>query len=307
MAIQSSAIILSGLTAAAFVVAGVSFTVYNVMEWRNNVAKKVDTLRPFRPAGAAEVRKVAAKPVRLGAAKIPAREEREIIRLLGRYNIPAERAVTSFEIFKLLLAAIVTGAMIVLALRVGAQMMSVRTLGFATFGFAFGWFFPGYIVKAMANRRQQAVEMGLADALELLVVSVEAGLALEDALDRIVVEMKRGQPILAEELAITSADLKILPSRDQALTNLAERIDVPSVRSVVSTLSQTMRYGTPLAQAMRVVASELRNDMLLKLEEKANKMPVMLTIPMIVFIMPSVFLIIGGPAFLHLMDIFFHK
>jgi tight adherence protein C len=162
-------------------------------------------------------------------------------------------------------------------------------------------------VKALANRRTAAVENGLADALELLVVSVEAGLALEDALDRIVVEMKRGQPILAEELAITSADLKILPSRDQALTNLAERVDVPSVRSVVSTLSQTMRYGTPLAQAMRVVAAELRNDMLLKLEERANKMPVLLTIPMIVFIMPSVFLIIGGPAFLHLMDIFFKK
>ena len=68
-----------------------------------------------------------------------------------------------------------------------------------------------------------------------------------------------------------------------------------------------MRYGTPLAQAMRVVAAELRNDMLLKLEERANKMPVLLTIPMIVFIMPSVFLIIGGPAFLHLMDIFFKK
>jgi len=306
MAIQPSAIILSGLTAAAFVVAGVSFTVYNIMEWRNNVAKKVDLLRPFRPAGA-EIRKATAKPVRLGAAKIPAREEREIIRLLGRYKIPPERAVTSFELFKLAFGVIVSTAMSILALRVGAEMLSVRMLGFAVFGFAFGWFFPGYIIKTMASRRQQAVEMGLADALELLVVSVEAGLALEDALDRIVVEMKRSQPILAEELAITSADLKILPSRDQALTNLAERVDVPSVRSVVSTLSQTMRYGTPLAQAMRVVASELRNDMLLKLEEKANKMPVMLTVPMIVFIMPSVFLIIGGPAFLHLMDIFFKK
>ena len=306
MAIQTTAIVLSGLTATAFVVAGVSFTIYNVMEWRNNVAKKVDSLRSFRP-GVAETRKATVRPVRLGTAKIPAREEREIIRLLGRYNIPAERAVTSFEIFKLTMGIAGATAMGVLASRVGAELLSLRMLGFATLGLAIGWFVPTYVVKALANRRTQAVENGLADALELLVVSVEAGLALEDALDRIVVEMKRSQPILAEELAITSADLKILPSRDQALTNLAERVDVPSVRSVVSTLSQTMRYGTPLAQAMRVVASELRNDMLLKLEERANKMPVLLTVPMIVFIMPCVFLIIGGPAFLHLMDIFFKK
>lgn len=300
----SSTIVLSGLTASAFVVAGLAFTAYNIMEWRNNVTRKVDALRPFRP-GAAEVRKVAARPVRLGGAGIPAREEREIIRRMARFGISSERAVTAYTMFRVAVGLACLIAMSVIASRVGAQFFGLRMLGFAFFGFGIGFFIPSYVVKALVNRRTQAIEMGLADALELLVVSVEAGLALEDALDRVVVEMRRSQPILAEELAITSADLKILPSRDQALLNLADRVDIPSVRSVVSTLSQTMRYGTPLAQSMRVVASELRNDMLLKLEERANKMPVMLTVPMIVFIMPCVFLIIGGPAFLHLMDIFF--
>ena len=109
---------------------------------------------------------------------------------------------------------------------------------------------------------------------------------------------------MADELALTSADLKILPNRDEALRRLAERVDLPSVHSVVTTLSQTLKYGTPLAQALRVVAAELRNDGLLKLEEQANRMPVLLTVPMILFILPSLFLIIGGPAFLKVLDAF---
>ena len=83
-----------------------------------------------------------------------------------------------------------------------------------------------------------------------------------------------------------------------------ERVNLPRVHSVVVTLSQTLKYGTPLAQALRVVAAELRNDDLLKLEEQANRMPVLLTIPMIVFILPSIFLIIGGPAVLKVLDVF---
>jgi tight adherence protein C len=135
-------------------------------------------------------------------------------------------------------------------------------------------------------------------------MSSGAGLALEDAIDRIVPELRRSQPIVAEELALTSADLKILPSRDVALKRLADRIALTSVHSVVTTLSQTLRYGTPLAQAMRVVASELRNEGLATLEERANRMPVLLTVPMIVFILPSIFLIIGGPAALKIIDQF---
>ncbi len=116
--------------------------------------------------------------------------------------------------------------------------------------------------------------------------------------------MRHSHPSLAEELALTAADLKILPSRDQALSNLADRVDVPSVRSVATTLSQTMRYGTPLAQALRTVASELRNDSLLALEERANRLPTLMTLPMMLFIMPTIFLIVGGPAALRLMDTF---
>jgi tight adherence protein C len=145
---------------------------------------------------------------------------------------------------------------------------------------------------------------GLPEALELLVVCVEAGLAFEDSLDRIVGELQLSQPLLAGELQQLSADLKILSSRDEALRNLAERIQAPSVRSVVTTLSQTLRYGTPLAQALRVSAAELRNNALLDLEERANRLPTLLTIPMMLFILPTIFLIVAGPVALRLMDIF---
>ena len=123
-----------------------------------------------------------------------------------------------------------------------------------------GWFVPAYFIRAMARSHAKAAANGLPEALELLVVCVEAGLSLEDGIDRMTIELEHSNPQLAEELALTSADLKILPSREAALMKLAERVNVPSVRTVVTTLSQTMRYGTPLAQAMRVVAAEMRND-----------------------------------------------
>jgi len=171
----------------------------------------------------------------------------------------------------------------------------------------FGWLLPQIILKRMVKRRAKAAADGLPDALELLVVCVEAGLSLEDGIDRIIGELQRSQPALAAELALTSADLKILPSRDQALANLAERVDIPSVRSVVSTLSQTLRYGTPLAQAMRVVAAEMRSEALINLEERANRLPAIMTVPMMLFIMPTIFLIVGGPAVLRLLDMMHHR
>jgi tight adherence protein C len=167
-----------------------------------------------------------------------------------------------------------------------------------------GWLAPGYVAGAIAKGRANAVVEGLPEALELLVVCVEAGLAFEDSLDRIVGELQLSQPLLAGELQQLSADLKILSSRDEALRNLAERIQAPSVRSVVTTLSQTLRYGTPLAQALRVSAAELRNNALLDLEERANRLPTLLTIPMMLFILPTIFLIVAGPVALRLMDIF---
>jgi tight adherence protein C len=167
-----------------------------------------------------------------------------------------------------------------------------------------GWILPILFIARAAKKRTKAVAAALPSALELLVVCVEAGLSLEDALQRVSRELRDSEPALSDELALTWAEVNILPNRTQALANLAERVAVPSVRSVVGMLSQSLRFGTPLAQSLRAGAIEMRNDQMMVLEEKASRLPALMTIPVMLFIMPTIFLIIGGPAALRLMDTF---
>ncbi len=234
------------------------------------------------------------------------RDTREIARLFGHLGISVENAPMAYRLARAGFALLCAVAIFLCAHALfdfgNARLMP---LVIALFGAILGWLLPSFIIGHLATVWASDVASGLPDALELLVVCVGAGLSLEDGIDRIVEELRRSQPALAEELALTSADMKILPSRDQALGNLAQRVDVPSVRSVVSTLSQTMRYGTPLAQALRVVATEMRNDALIDMEARANRLPTFLTLPMMLFIMPTIFLIVGGPAALHVMDVLF--
>ncbi len=193
------------------------------------------------------------------------------------------------------------------ALGAQVQILAERRILLALLALMFaivGWFIPALVIGRLAKSRAKAAAAGLPDALELLVVCVEAGLALEDGIDRMVKELRHSNPELADEFSLTAADMKILPNREEALMKLADRIDVPSVRSVVTTLSQSMRYGTPLAQAMRVVATEMRDDSLMAMEERANRLPTLMTLPMMLFIMPTIFLIVGGPAALRIIDAF---
>jgi tight adherence protein C len=136
------------------------------------------------------------------------------------------------------------------------------------------------------------------------VVCVEAGLSLEDGLQRVARELQDSQPALAQELALTWAEASILPDRIEALVNLSDRIDNPGVRTVVGMLSQSLRFGTPLGQSLRVGAAEMRNDQMTKLEERASRLPALMTVPVMLFIMPTIFLIVGGPAAITLMDVF---
>jgi tight adherence protein C len=235
-----------------------------------------------------------------GAAE---RDRHEILRRFGKLGLLQDRAMAAYLGLRLCLVLILgMGFLAVLPyLPVFAASRALTALVAAAAGIA-GWFIPAMVVRMFVNRHVAEVVSGLPDALELLVICVEAGLSLEDGLTRIGKELRDSHPALATELALTSADLKILPSRDQAFANLASRINVQSIRSVVTTLSQTMRFGTPLAQALRVVASEMRNDSLVAMETRANKLPALLTVPMMLFIMPTIFLIVGGPAALRVAD-----
>jgi tight adherence protein C len=239
------------------------------------------------------------------AAGLSDEEQRQVIRLFSSLRVPPEHAVPYFIVGRLILA----GGLSALAVTGAGKLAFLSAYWWAPIiaGIAAaigGWILPVLVLGFMLRRRTKVVAAGLPDALELLVVCVEAGLSLDDGLQRVAHELKESQPALADELALTWAEINILPSRAQALSNLADRVDVPSVRSVVSMLTQSMRFGTPLAQSLRVGAVEMRNDQMTALEERASRLPALMTIPVMLFIMPTIFLIIGGPAALKLMDIF---
>ena len=306
-ALMEPTTLLIGFAATTFIFAAASFLSWHSAVVRDRIARRVDAIRPRSAITAAasssgRARRDVTPSTRTGGGTPLTPQELEVIRRLAKLHLSPDRTLAVFFLFRISLVALLALTPVLIAYEYVGAAGLIRAAGLGLLGASFAWFLPKIIISRLLVRRDRMIEKGLPDAIELLVISAEAGLALEDAIDRIVPELRHSRPIVAEELALTSADLKILPSRDAALQRLSARVAVPSVHSVVATLSQTMRYGTPLAQALHVVAAELRNDALLRLEEQANRMPVLLTVPMVLFILPSIFLIIGGPAALRLID-----
>jgi len=163
-------------------------------------------------------------------------------------------------------------------------------------GAAVGALAPEIVLRSRAQERQQKLNRALPDALDLLVICAEAGLSLDVAVARVGHEMTMNAPELAQEFEIASAELRLLPDRQDALENLAERTGLPAMRSLVATLAQAQKYGTSLAQSMRVISAEIRNARMLSVEEKAARIPAMISVPLIVFILPAIFLVVAGPA-----------
>jgi tight adherence protein C len=232
-------------------------------------------------------------------------ETRQVIRLFSKFNVPPDRAASYFIVGRLIMAGVLGGLAMMAAGRFAVFAASSWLPIMPALAAAIaGWIFPSLFIGHKVKQRMKAVASGLPSALELLVVCVEAGLSLEDALQRVARELKPSQPALSDELALTWAEVNLLPNRNQAFANLAERINIQSVRSVVGMLTQSLRYGTPLGQSLRVGAVEMRNDQMTRMEEKAARLPALMTIPVMLFIMPTIFLIVGGPAALRLMDTF---
>jgi tight adherence protein C len=296
-------IVLPGALALSLV--GIGLMLYSARMTRLAVLKRVVLINPDRRLAVSKV--LAAELIRSAARGSTEREAQEMTRLVLRMGIPAARAGMA-------LGAIRAAGIIVLAVLGGifgehwlaTPGSLVMPLLLATAGALSGWFVPVIVVRKLVKARTKEIVAGLPDALELLVICVEAGLSFEEGINRVSEVLRVSRPAVAEELALTSADLKILPSHERALGNLAQRVDAPSVRTVVTTLSQTLRYGTPLAQGLRVISAELRTDALVRLEERANQLPSLMTIPMMLFILPTIFMIVAGPAALHVMDVLKH-
>jgi tight adherence protein C len=167
-----------------------------------------------------------------------------------------------------------------------------------------GYKAPDIWLKNKVNKRSAAVRKGLPDALDLLVICAEAGLTVDAAFNRVAKELGKAYPELGDEFGLTAIELGFLNERRNAFENLANRVDLEAVRGVVTTMIQTEKYGTPLASALRVLSAEFRNDRMMRAEEKAARLPAIMTVPLILFILPVLFVVILGPAACSINDSF---
>jgi len=155
---------------------------------------------------------------------------------------------------------------------------------------------PDLYVGNMITKRSDAIRKGIPDALDLLVICAEAGLTVDAAFARVARELGSAYPELGEEFQLTSIELSFLTERRMAFENLAERVNVEALKGVVTTMIQTEKYGTPLASALRILSAEFRHERMMRAEEKAARLPAIMTIPLILFILPTLFIVILGPA-----------
>ena len=178
-----------------------------------------------------------------------------------------------------------------------------KFMGFAV-ALGIGYKGPEIYINNLITKRTHAIRKGLPDALDLLVICAEAGLTVDAAFNRVARELGRAYPELGDEFALTAIELSFLSERRQAFENLAYRVDLDSVKGVVTTMIQTERYGTPLASALRVLSAEFRNERMMRAEEKAARLPAIMTVPLILFILPVLFVVILGPAACSIADAF---
>ena len=173
--------------------------------------------------------------------------------------------------------------------------------------FVVGMNLPEYVLAFFAARRRKAMASCLPDALDLLVICTNAGNSLGVSIRRVADELKTICPPLSGEFSLTADELKLSGDSTRALQALADRIDLPSIRALIATLTQSMRYGTPITQALRTLSHTERLAHIVSLEEKAAKLAPKMAVPMMLFILPAVMLIAAGPAVIQLISVFAKK
>jgi len=281
----------------------------------DNLDARLETvLEPFRPrADDAETEERAPAPGRPGLAAVVERlvaplplvgaEEQARIRMRMARAGRRRGSVPLYLAAKLALTAGLggLGLLFVLVHPMAPDSLLARSLAVLG-GAGLGAFVPELILRGRAGERQKKINTSLPDALDLLVICAEAGLSLDVAIDRVARELGGAAPELADELDLLAAELRLLPERQTALDNFAARTDLPAVRSLVATLAQAQKYGTSLAQSMRVISAEVRQQRMLSVEERAARIPAMISVPLILFILPAIFLVVAGPAALQVLE-----
>ncbi len=230
-------------------------------------------------------------------------EDPKVVDKLAMAGYRGPKPVSTFYFFRFAMPFVLgfLAFLYVFVLHVVALKMNMRflvTVGF----FVAGYYAPNIYISNKASKRRESIVSAFPDALDLLLISVEAGMSIEAALQKVSAEMGPSSIELAEELSLLVAELSYLPERRQAYEGLSRRTNHPGIKAVCTAMIQAEKYGTPLGTALRVMAKENRELRLSAAEKKAAALPAQLTVPMIIFFLPVLFLVILGPVFMRVSD-----
>jgi len=226
-------------------------------------------------------------------------------RLLINAGYRSGKASVFFVGAKLLLAIVIVCPLAMIPAKVLGFPSASQLTFFYVLAAACGYYAPVLWLRRAIGSRKDALQRAIPDALDLMVVCVEAGLGLDQAIGRVGEEVKRAHPELGDELNILALELRTGVSRQEALRNLAHRTDLEEVRNLVALLVQTDRFGTSIGQALRVHADSMRTTRRLKAEELAAKLPVKLLLPLVFFIFPTIIIVTIGPAIIRMVTVLF--
>ncbi|MBC6981655.1 type II secretion system F family protein [Caulobacter sp. 17J80-11] len=231
-------------------------------------------------------------------------EDPKVVDKLAQAGYRGPRPVTLFYFFRFATPFVLAcfAAFYLYVLKVG-NLPAMTKLVFVMGAFVAGYYAPNLYIANVASKRRDKIMAAFPDALDLLLICVESGMSVEAALQKVSAEVGRSSIELAEELSLLVAELSYLPERRQAYEGFAKRTNHPGIKSVATAMVQAEKYGTPLGTALRVMAKENRELRLAAAEKKAAALPAQLTVPMILFFLPVLFVVILGPAILQIMDI----
>lgn len=227
------------------------------------------------------------------------RNVRRLRRRLIRAGFNSENSVLVYSVLRLASTVFIPLAVFFLLLSVGylVNLQFVALVGLAA---AFGLFIPSFILSRLIAKRQERISRALTDTIDLLVVCVEAGLGLNAALQRVGREMELVEPMLSSELAVTNREIRAGKPRDEALRNLGDRTGVDDIKSLVAMLIQSDRFGTSIANSLRVFADSMRTKRRQRAEELVSKASIKLIFPLLLFIFPALLIVLLGPAIIML-------
>ena len=215
----------------------------------------------------------------------------------GIRNLRAPLIVSAFSILCAL--GLIAAALLFLWPHLDGRPMALKLIVIVA-ALYLGLLLPRLALDRLATARRQRIQDSLPDALDLMVICTNPGLSMGMALQRVAVEMAESAPALADELALTASEMQVSGDVEQVLQNLAERTNLPAMRSLVSTMINALQFGTSIVQALRVLAKSERTARMMRLEEQAAKLAVKITLPMMLFIMPTIIIVAAGPAILNL-------